>query len=81
MIRGHSPDEMCALCDEYSVKQADSAQAALGMGLCGVSEPGKARVHVAWDCRVCVSFRLDHKNLAARRQYVQVQKLNRQQGC
>jgi len=74
MIRGRGADDICALCDEYSVKLADPEQAAQGRGLCQVAEPGRQLGHVDWDGRTCVSFRLDWPNLAARRQYVAVQR-------
>ena len=74
MIRGAGPDDICACCDEFSHKQAAPEYHALGMGLCQVSEPGKARVHVAWDEHKCVSFRLDNPNLGVRRRYVEQQK-------
>jgi hypothetical protein len=72
MIRGRSPDHICALCDEYSVKQADPA-AGTGMGRCMVRTGGHLSQHVEWNGSTCVSFRIDRKNLAARRQYVTMQ--------
>lgn len=78
MIRGPSPDDICAMCDEYRVKDADPDYAALGMGICKkrVDTPIYTSIYVAWNGDPCVSHRLDRPNLAARRQYVQVQKLN-----
>lgn len=77
MIRGRSPDDICAFCDEYRVKDADPEYAAIGMGRCNVqAENPPLSKHVAWDSNPCVSFRIDTKNLAVRRQYVQVQRLN-----
>jgi len=74
MIRGRGGDDICALCDEYSVKLAEPEQAAHGRGQCQKAEQWKALVHVDWDGRTCVSFRLDWPQLAARRQYVAVQR-------
>jgi hypothetical protein len=79
MIRGASPDDICAFCDEFSVRQAAPEYAAIGMGQCQVAEAGRPLRHVAWDNPNCVSFRLDRVNLVARRQYVQVQKINQQE--
>jgi hypothetical protein len=80
MIRGASPDDICALCDEYSVKQAAPEYAAIGMGLCPVKRDNPPlSAHVSWDAPACVSFRLDRVNVVARRQYVQVQRLNQQE--
>lgn len=73
MTRTHNPDDICATCNEYSVKLAEPEYSALGMGRCGVAEPGKPHRHVAWDNPTCVSYRLDRPNLAARRQYVAIQ--------
>jgi hypothetical protein len=78
MIRGAAPDDICAFCDEFSVKQAAPEYAALGMGRCGVAEPGKPHVHTEWSASKCVSYRLDRLNLPARRQYV-AQQRNKQQ--
>lgn len=69
--------DICALCDEFSVKQADPEQAALGMGRCLARTSGHLSTHVGWDDGACVLFRLDRVNLVRRQQYVQVQKLNR----
>jgi hypothetical protein len=74
MIRGRGPDDICALCDEYSVKLADPEKAAQGRGQCQKAEQGKPLAHVDWDGGTCVSFRLDWPNLAPRRQYVAVQR-------
>ncbi|KQQ93641.1 hypothetical protein [Massilia sp. Leaf139] len=74
MIRGRGPDDICALCDEYSVRAADPKHAAQGKGLCQKGEQGKPLVHVDWDSGTCVSYRLDWPNLAARRQYVAIQR-------
>jgi hypothetical protein len=72
-IRNH--DQICAMCDEYSVKQAAPEYAALGMGRClARHDHGHLSVHVGWDCETCVSFRLDRSNLAKRRQYVATQR-------
>ena len=70
MTRRHGLDDICALCDEYSVKLADPEQAALGRGQCQVAERGRTLRHVEWNNQTCVSHRLDRPNLAARRQYV-----------
>jgi hypothetical protein len=79
MTRAHDPEAICAFCDEYRVRDAEPEYAAIGMGKCLVqSENPPLSAHVAWDCRACISFRLDRKNIAARRQYVQVQKLNQE---
>lgn len=77
MTRAHNPDHICAMCDEYSVKQAEPEYAAIGMGRCQVqAENPPLSKHVAWSQGACISFRLDKANIAARRQYVQVQKIN-----
>lgn len=74
-MRTPGPDDICALCDEYSVKLAEPEYAAIGMGRCLVqAEQRFLSAHVAWDNKTCVSFRLDRPNLAARRQYVAVQR-------
>jgi len=73
-MRSPTADDICALCDEYSVKLADPEQAARGRGLCQVAETGRQLQHVDWNDRTCVSFRLDWPQLAARRQYVAVQR-------
>jgi hypothetical protein len=74
-MRGPGPDDICALCDEYSVRQAAPEQAARGMGRCLVrDESGPLHLHVEWNGRTCVSFRLDRPNLATRRQYVALQR-------
>jgi len=69
-----NPDEICGLCDEFTVKLAAPEKAAAGQGLCLVAEQGKELQHVNWDGRPCVSFRLDRQHLSARRQYVAVQR-------
>jgi len=74
MIRGRGPDDICALCDEYSVKLADPEQAAQGRGQCQIPARGRQLQHVEWDGETCVSYRLDWPNLAPRRQYVAVQR-------
>lgn len=77
MIRGPSPDDICATCDEYSVRDAEPEYAAIGMGRCSVqAENPPLSKHVAWNASPCVSHCIDRANLAARRQYVQVQRLN-----
>lgn len=73
MIRSCSPDDICAYCDEFSVRQADPEQAKIGMGKCLL--PREYAVHAAWDA-TCEAFR-PAADAEARRQYVQVQKLNR----
>lgn len=70
--------DICALCDEFSVKQASPEQAGIGMGRCLARTGALLSGHVAWDSETCVSFRLDGPNLARRQQYVQVQKLNKE---
>jgi hypothetical protein len=78
-IRNH--DQICAMCDEYSVKQAAPEYVALGMGRClARHDHGHLSVHVGWDCETCVSFRLDRANLAKRRQYVQIQRQKQEGG-
>lgn len=80
MTRAHDPEAICACCDEYSVKQAAPEYADIGMGKCMVQcENPPLSPHVSWDRPACISFRLDRKNLGARRQYVQVQKINQQE--
>lgn len=74
MIRGRGPDDICALCDEFSRKLADPDQVAQGRGLCLITEPGRPRRHVDWAGETCVSYRLDWPNMAARRQFVAVQR-------
>lgn len=74
MSRTRDTGEICALCDEFDVDHAAPDCAARGMGLCLKAEQGKPRVHVAWDGRTCVSFRLDKPNLQRRRQFVAVQR-------
>lgn len=69
--------DICALCDEFNVKQADPEQAAIGMGRCLARTSGHLSTHVGWDDGACVLFRLDRPNLARRQQYIQIQKLNR----
>jgi hypothetical protein len=69
--------DICALCDEYSVKHASEEKAAAGMGRCLARAGTRLADHVDWDERACVSFRLDRVNLVRREQYIQVQKLNR----
>ena len=70
-----SANRICALCDEWSLKQAAPEYAALGMGRClARHDHGHLAVYVAWNGETCVSFRLDRANLAKRRQYVQVQR-------
>jgi hypothetical protein len=76
MIRGAGPDDICAMCDEYSHKLAAPEYQQLGMGRCGIAEPGKPHVHVEWSGHKCVSYRLDRVNVAARRQYVDQQRNN-----
>jgi hypothetical protein len=71
----------CALCNEYSVKQAAPEYAALGMGRCLVRHDlGHLSVHVGWDSETCVSFCLDRANLAKRRHYVQIQRQKQEAG-
>ena len=71
MIRCTGPDDICALCDEFSLRGADPAKP--GTGLCQVAVGRQLRT-VDWHGRTCVSFRLDRPNIAARRQYVQEQR-------
>lgn len=75
MIRGASPDDICALCDEFKLKDADPAYRDIGMGICQkrVDTPMYSLVYVAWNNEACVSHHVDRPNLAARRQYVQKQ--------
>ena len=78
-IRNH--DQICALCDEFSVKQAPSEYAALGMGRClARHDHAHLSVYVAWNGETCVSFRLDRPNLAKRRQYVEVRRQKQEGG-
>lgn len=74
------PNQICALCDEYSVKQAAPEFAELGMGRClARHESGVLSIHVSWDAPFCVSFRQDRANIVARQQYIQVQKINQRE--
>jgi hypothetical protein len=73
-MRCSNPDHICGLCDEFDVDQAAPECAEKGMGLCLVAEQGKPFVHVSWDSRPCVSFRLERVNLAKRRQEVELQR-------
>jgi hypothetical protein len=74
MICGPDPSEMCALCDEFSVRLAAPEYADVGMGRCLASDSDQAKFqYVAWNSRPCISYRVDIKNLAARRQYVAIQ--------
>lgn len=75
MSRELGPDDICGLCDEFDVDQAASACAAQGMGRCLVrNATGPLDLHVPWDGRTCVSFRLDRLNLRRKKQYVEVMK-------
>lgn len=69
--------DICALCAHYSIDKAVPELAAIGMGRC-MSQASKrcTSVHVGWDAAACDSFVLERSNLTARRQYVQVQRLN-----
>lgn len=68
------------MCDEYSVRTAEPEYAEIGMGRCNVqAENPPLSKHVSWDAAPCVSFRLDRPNIAARRQYVQLQQANHQE--
>lgn len=79
MTRAHDPEDICAMCDEYRVRDAEPEYAAVGMGRCNVqADNPPLSKHVAWDNRTCLSFRLDRPNIVARRQYVQVQRINQQ---
>lgn len=72
MTRAHNPDDICATCDEFKLKDADPAYRDIGMGICQkrVDTPMYSLVYVAWNNQPCVSYRVDRPNLAARRQYV-----------
>lgn len=66
--------EICALCNEYSVREAEPEYAELGMGRCMLRDPrGYLKTHVAWNNKPCVGYKLDKPNLAKRRQYIAVQ--------
>ena len=65
--------DICALCDEFSVKQADPEQAEAGIGRCLARTGTRLADHVHWNESTCVSFRLDRPNLGKRRQYIQIQ--------
>jgi hypothetical protein len=74
-VRSPSPDDICGLCDEFDVEQAAPECAALGMGRClGREDHGFLTVHVAWDSRTCVSFRLDRANLQRKRIFIIAQR-------
>lgn len=74
-MRSPNPDHICGLCDEFDADRADLEYAECGMGRCQVhAEGGVLAVHVAWDGRPCVSFRLDRPNLRAKREFVAVQR-------
>lgn len=79
MTRPTTPDDICALCNEYSIREAAPEYAALGMGRCLARTTRFLSAHVAWDEKPCVSYRLDRPNIVKRRQYVQVQRINRQE--
>jgi len=73
--------DICALCDEWSLKQAAPEYAAIGMGRClARHDHGHLSVHVGWDSETCVSFRIDRTNLAKRRQYVEIQRQKQEGG-
>lgn len=75
MIRAPSPEDICAYCDEFSLKGVDPDIASIGMGRClARSESERLNLHVGWNSQTCVSYRLDRANIAKRRQYVQQQK-------
>lgn len=75
MSRELGPDDICGLCDEFDANQAAPECAAVGMGRCLVhDEAGPLELHVPWDGRTCVSFRLDRPNLPRKRQFVEVQR-------
>jgi hypothetical protein len=80
MTRTPSPTDICAFCDEFSAKLAAPEYRKLGLGLCQVSEPGKALVHVAWNGDPCISHRVDRQNLAARREFVEKQRAKQEAG-
>jgi hypothetical protein len=67
-------DEKCALCDEYSVREAEPEFADVGMGRCMARDPkGFLSPHVAWNAETCISYRIDRPNLGKRRQYIAIQ--------
>lgn len=75
MIRSPNPDDICAMCDEWTRKGVDPDIASIGMGRClARSESERLNLHVGWNAQTCVSYRLDRSNIAKRRQYVQQQK-------
>lgn len=71
MTHRAGPDDICAMCDEFSLRGADPAKP--GTGVCQVAETGRPLRHIEWNGRTCVSFRLDRANIELRRQYVQTQ--------
>lgn len=78
-MRSPNPDHICGLCDEFDVAQAAPECAAQGMGRCLVrDERGPLTLHVPWDGRSCISFRLDRPNLRRRRQFVDAQRAARE---
>jgi len=80
-MRGPNPDHICGLCDEFDVDQAAPECAAQGMGRCQVrDEHSRLSLHVEWDGRACISFRLDRPNLRRRRQFIDLQRCLRDQG-
>lgn len=72
MTRAHNPDDICATCDEFKLKDAEPAYCDIGMGICQkrVDTPMYDLKYVGWNNGACISFRLDRPNLAKRRQYV-----------
>jgi hypothetical protein len=76
MTRTHNPEDICAMCDEFKLKDADPAYRDIGMGICQkrVDTPMYSLVYVAWSNPTCVSYRLDKPNLSVRRQYVAMQR-------
>lgn len=73
MIRRTGPDDICAMCDEFSLRGADPAKP--GTGVCQVAEAGRPLHQVEWNGHTCVSFRLDRPNIEKRRQYVAQQNI------
>lgn len=68
MTRRTGPDDICAMCDEFSLRGADPAKP--GTGVCQIAEAGRPLRTVGWNGPTCVSFRIDRPNLEKRRQYV-----------
>lgn len=79
MTRAPSTTDICAFCDEF--RKAAPEYADLGLGRCRVHEgQPPLSVHVRWDARTCISYRLDKPNLSARREFVDKQRAKQEAG-